>query len=429
MGRTARFVGSCAVAIAGSCGGRTALVTPPPADNVPDELGNDGGAKAGSVAVGRPSDGGAPEPLPPPVTAECLTVDIQARPDCLSNDGRWFVYSTLDTDQVFLLDRSTGTTSVVSRGLVSVDRPSISADGERVLFGAGRADRSSAFVWDRVTQGMLATFLVGDAVHGALSSDGRFLAFFTRDESFTSPPPYAQGGSVVVDLSTNERWQASVNDRGEAGSELSVSWDVTDDGQRVVFDSRAPNLVAGKPKDRWDVYLYDHATRHTELAATSMSGGYPDDFTVNVRISGDGRTIAFDSPATDIVSNDSPNTFDVFVRDMTTNAVSSITLGRTDAGINPLVDISRDGRFVLVAGYLDDFTTDDENGEMDAFVYDRAFGRFELVTRARDGSPLRGGGAPFALSGDGRVVAFLTQSPELVGDAGEPMICFSVRVP
>jgi hypothetical protein len=62
---------------------------------------------------------------------------------------------------------------------------------------------------------------------------------------------------------------------------------------------------------------------------------------------------------------------------------------------------------------------------MTAFFIDD--GKMPLYGLARDGSPLQRGGEPIALSGDGRVVAFRTSSPELAGDGGDTVTCFSVR--
>jgi Tol biopolymer transport system component len=365
--------------------------------------------------------------LPPPVTAECLAGNIRVSAESLSSDGRFFAYA--EDEDIFLYDRSERSKIQLSRLLSDVDPPTISGDGNRVLFGAGSAKDSHAFVWDRVTSGMLATFPVGDLVRGELSRDGRFVTLDTRDASFTDPPPFNQGGVVVVDLSTNERWQASVNDRGEPATEGGSSLDISDDGQRVVFRSVATNLVSGKPGHRWDVYLYDHASRKTVLAVTSTNGGYPDDYTMSARISGDGRTLVFASAASDIVPGDVPKTFDIFIRDVTTGATTSFPLGHPIEPIDYLVNLSTDGRFILFRGDSDDYVSSDQNGAPDGFVYDRALGQFDLVTRAGDGSPLAKGGFPLSLSGDGRVVAFRTYSPELTGDGGTYVTCLSVRGP
>lgn len=385
----------------------------------------DAGGAAGATGAGAMDTGRPPEPLPTPVTAECLTGSVRTTAESLSYDGRWFVYT--DDVEVVLLDRQTGIEKSVSRSLTELDPPAVSGDGNRVLFGAGAGNQSIAYVWDRVTDGVLASFIVGDLVTGTLSYDGRFLAFYTRDAAFSDPPPYFQGGAMVVDLSNSDRWQASVNDAGEAGTDYSFASDISDDGQRVVFRSVAMNLVPGKPKRRWDVYLYDRATRTTVLAARSMTDGYADAYTYAVEISGDGRTVAFASQADDIVPGDSPDTWDVFTWDIAANAVSSPTLGHPTGAAVGLSGLSTDGRFVLFRGDADEFVETDGNGQPDAFVYDRALDRFEIVTRARDGSTLRDGGEPLALSEDGRVVAFRTKSSELAGDGGRAVTCFSVR--
>lgn len=363
----------------------------------------------------------------PPGTAECLTGDVLATRESLSFDGRWFAF--LQDGQAILLDRSTGTRAVLSRNLSDVGPPFISGDGNRVLFGAGGGTDIHAFVWDRTTNGMLATFFVGDGVFGALSHDGRFLTIHSRDPSFAESPLNPLGAAVVVDLSTNERWQASVNDGGEAANDYTRSSDLSDDGQRVVFWSAATNLVPGKHEYRFDLYLHDHATGNTVLAAPSMKGGYADSTTVNSVISGDGRLVAFESQASDLVPGDHAGTPDVFTWDIAENTVTSFTLGDSNEFPSFLRNVSRDGRLVLFTTDAGTYVADDRNDSKDAFVYDRARDRFELVTLARNGSPLEKGGSPIAMSGDGRVVAFETASPELAGDGGNSVKCFFVREP
>lgn len=369
--------------------------------------------------------GRRPDPLPPLRTAECLTGEVRTTDEGLSYDGRWFVYS--DDVHVVLVDRHTGATSVVSRELTDVELPAISGDGNRILFGAGVGNETTAYVWDRVTQGVFASFLVGDGVLGVLSYDGRFLGFYTRDATFSDPPPDSGGGAMVVDLSDNERWQASVNDLGEAGSDYSYTSDISDDGERVVFRSVAMNLIPGKPNRRWDVYLYDRATRKVSLLAHTAAGGYPDAYTYDARISGDGRTVAFVTQAADVLVGDTPNTNDLFIGDLATGVVTSPTLWNKEERTIVLENLSTDGRLVLFRDDTDEFVPEDANGNPDGFVFDRAFDHFDLVTRARNGAPLERGGVPVAFSGNGHVVAFRTQSPELSGDGGGFVTCFSVR--
>jgi hypothetical protein len=384
-----------------------------------------GNASAGgTVGAGGTIDAGYP-PLSPAVTVECLTGTVETTSAGLSYDGRYFAYKA--DASILLLDRQTGEKKSLSRSLTDLTPPAISGIGNRVLFGASPGNSATAYVWDRITDGMFASFPVGDLVVGVLSYDGRYLATYSTDSSFSDPPPYFQGGSVVVDLETNVRWQASVNDSGAAGNDYSFSSGISDNGQRVVFRSVASNLVAGKPGHRWDAYLYDRATEKTLLASHAMNGGYPASYTYAVVISGDGRVVAFMSQADDIVSGDSPGTWDLFLWDIASNVVTSPTVSRSLGDPTKLVNISTDARFFLFGASADALVPVDTNAKPDAFVYDAGLDRFDLVTVATDSSPLRDGGWPLAFSGDGHVVAFRTQSPELAGDGGGVVTCFSVR--
>jgi hypothetical protein len=160
-----------------------------------------------------------------------------------------------------------------------------------------------------------------------------------------------------------------------------------------------------------------------------MNGGYPDDYTQIARLSGDGRTIAFQSQAADVVEGDTQKTTDIFFRDIASVPVGSFTQGRAGGAPLELVNLSADGRFILFGADADGYSSEDRNGSPDGFVYDKALGRITVVTVGRDGSSLEAGGKPLALSGDGRAVAFKTTSPELAGDAGGMVTCFSVREP
>jgi Tol biopolymer transport system component len=421
MWRSARFI-PLAIAVAASCGGRAALDVPHPPDAAVPTLGT-----GGLTGNGAGRDGGQPAPPTAFVTAECLAGDVYASRKSLSYDGRWFAFK--ENDQAILLDRSTGTRTVLSRDLSVLDLPVASGDGNRVVFGAAVGTDNHAFVWDRTTDGMLATFFVGDDVEGVLSHDGRFLAFHSLDASFVEPPLNSRGGSVVVDLSTNERWQVSVNDSGEPANDRSRSSDISDDGRRVVLRSYAMNLVSNKPERRFDVYLHDRSTRKTVLATAAMYGGYANRSTSDALISGDGRIVVFESDASNIVLEDRDRTDDVFVWDIEEDTVISFTLGHSNELPIALAGVSSDGRFVLIGTKADSYVAEDRNNAPDAFVYDRLLGRFESATRNRDGSTLEKGGGPIALSGDGRVVAFQTHSPEFLGDAGNFVTCFAVREP
>ena len=101
--------------------------------------------------------------------------------------------------------------------------------------------------------------------------------------------------------------------------------DISGDGRFVVFTSRAP-LVPGDTvplHDRSrghagncaDVYLRDRQTNQTIRLSEAPGGGSADGPSGHPRISSDGRWVAFDSAATNLVAGDTNGVTDVFLLD------------------------------------------------------------------------------------------------------------------
>ncbi|MCC6235373.1 MAG: S8 family serine peptidase, partial [Verrucomicrobiales bacterium] len=135
-------------------------------------------------------------------------------------------------------------------------------------------------------------------------------------------------------------------------------------------------------------------------------------------VSADGRWVAFDSFATNLVTGDREGYRDVFLVDRVEHTL--VRISQTTAGVggrgdsyNPV--ISADGRVVVFVSEAQDLTVGDANGAPDIYVWDRETRRLELVSVRQDG---RGAGnaesdSP-ALSADGTQVAFASEASDLV---------------
>ncbi len=86
------------------------------------------------------------------------------------------------------------------------------------------------------------------------------------------------------------------------------------DGQVVAFDALAP-LDPADSNDRSDVYLFDRATQALTLVSRGLSGASGRSGSHCARISGDGQRVVFESDASDLVEGDTPGTPDVFLFD------------------------------------------------------------------------------------------------------------------
>lgn len=158
--------------------------------------------------------------------------------------------------------------------------------------------------------------------------------------------------------------------------------------------------------------------RVTEPVSVNSEGEEADGDSLGYAVSAHGRFVAFSSAAANLVSHDTNGDWDVFVRDRlndTTERVSVSTSGSQGGGESQVADISANGRYVLFDSTAPNLVTGDTNGERDVFVRDRFRGttvRVSVSTGRGQGSRASYGGS---ISDDGRVVAFVSSAPELVG--------------
>ncbi|GIF13408.1 TolB family protein [Actinoplanes teichomyceticus] len=74
------------------------------------------------------------------------------------------------------------------------------------------------------------------------------------------------------------------------------------------------------------------------------------------------------------------------------------------------------GRFVVFESQASNLASDDDNGQYDVFLVDRATGSLELISRGADGRPLPGSSGGSQISADGRFVTYYSWT----GTSAEP---------
>jgi subtilisin-like proprotein convertase family protein/Tol biopolymer transport system component len=321
---------------------------------------------------------------------------------------------------VFVHDRHTGVTERVSvdsnggEAAAFSGAPSLSADGRLVAFhsdsrldltdpGSGSRD---VFVHDRYLR---QTRLMAKAPAGrrepSLGDDGAAVAVLSNDDNpavFVHEPP-----------KPSERL-------GRRAAQVSLSGD----GKVIAFDSDAADLVAGDTNGSSDVFVVERATAATVRVSVSSTGAQANGPSRYPSISRDGKVVVFESNATNLVAGDTNGTTDVFVRDRRTGRTERVSVATDGAqGNGPSVlsrfttrAVSDDGRFVAFESLASNLVPDDTNGAADLFVHDRLTGVTERVSVSSAGSQgnQRGSGFPFAISGDGLTVAFESDANNLV---------------
>ena len=120
----------------------------------------------------------------------------------------------------------------------------------------------------------------------------------------------------------------SVSSAGEEGNYGSGGATVSADGRFVAFDSAASNLVPGDTNGNTDVFVHDTQTGVVERVSMAWNGNEARDDSRCPSISADGRMVAFLSQAWNMFpggANLGTPRDEVFVRDRQTGVTTRLT--------------------------------------------------------------------------------------------------------
>jgi len=240
----------------------------------------------------------------------------------------------------------------------------------------------------------------------------------------------------VHDRYTDTTERVSIDSSGGEGNGYSGAWGATisiDDGRYVAFGSDATNLVPNDTNAQDDIFVHDREDDTTERVSMAYDGSQANGSNWwGPAISGDGRYVAFASSATNLVPNDTNGTDDIFVRDRqddTTERVNMAYDGSQSNGYSGFlgIAISADGRYVAFDSYATNLVPDDTNGVPDLFLRDRDNDTTERVSVADDGSQANGWSDVEAISRDGLHVAFASAATNLISDDSNAMTDIFIR--
>lgn len=398
----------------------------------------------------------------------------------ISADGRFVAFYTEGDNLVandtntysdtFLHDTQTGTTTRVSvpnladQGTLgtqandhSDSTPAISADGRYVTFYSDATNLvsndtngdSDIFLHDTLTKTTTLISVNSSGVQGngyssepvTISADGRYVTFVSTATNLVTDDLNAKQDIFLRDTQNHTTVRVSVPnlaDQGTLGTEGDgASWptSMSADGRFVAFASNATNLVTGDTNALQDIFVHDTQTGSTTRVSvpnladqgtlgTQATGGIST-LSSNPSISADGRYIAFESNAANLVVGDTNNRYDVFVHDTQTGATTRVSVPNlTDQGVlgsegdsssfTMSLAISSNGRYVAFDSDASNLVTGDTNGVGDIFVHDRQTGVTIRVNVDNTGTETDGNSHSAFISADGRYVAFISDATNLV---------------
>ena len=277
---------------------------------------------------------------------------------------------------VFVRDLTAGTTRRVTntrkgvQGKMDAGQASISANGDFVIFRESYGSSCGSYgvyvknrlsgrlrLISRTSNGAPMCLFntpcgrTGRVSGGRISDDGQIATFQRLDKSSdcTAAPV-----AFLRDRATG---------RTRALGGFSREQDLSPSGRYVVFA-----LVL--PFQGQDLFLRDRLTKTT----TQMTGSTtkpPSGFSSHARISDDGALVTFQSTASNLVSGDTNKRTDVFLHDVlgaTTTRLSVTPVGNQLGRMSNRPSISADGRFVAFDSSAGNIVTGDANQHRDVFL-------------------------------------------------------------
>ena len=218
--------------------------------------------------------------------------------------------------------------------------PSFSPDGHKVVFDfdpyspiPGDANGAIDVYVKNLDTGALtlvstsSTGLLGngDSEGGSFSPDGRYVYFTSIANNLVPGDTNGRWDIFRKDLVSGELVRVSVAPDGseltggtgiDGHIEVSGSWlvsgDISSDGHYLLFASDATNLVAADTNGAFDLFVKDLWTGDVALASANAAGQPADGFNFLGSMSADGRYIAFESLATNLVPGDTNGMSDFF---------------------------------------------------------------------------------------------------------------------
>jgi WD40-like Beta Propeller Repeat len=252
----------------------------------------------------------------------------------------------------------------------------------------------------------------------SISGNQQYVVFTSASTNWT-PSTNTNGAGQIFLKNRNSGAITLVSaSGGVAGNAGSYNASVSDTDV-VAFATDATNLAPGATGPYSAIIASSGGGNSRVDIALS---GQPNGASSQPQISGDGSTVVFQSDASNLVSGDTNGFTDVFVRDLSSNTVTLVSLaagGIQANGPSYGASISYDGRYVAFTSDASNLQYNDGNGVSDVFLYDRTLGYVRPVsfsTTGQGGSVGNGASDLAQVSGDGQHVSFRSYS---VWDSGD----------
>lgn len=316
----------------------------------------------------------------------------------LSPDDRYVAYSSTGEyryQQIFLADRRSGNVELISQG-----------NGDRGE-GSGR----------------------GPSRNPSISENGRFIAFRSQAPNLIPNVPNNRDGPssriFLHDRQTHEN-----QDLSEGFWCRTNNPSLSSDGEWVAFDGCNPEVATRENFGSKEIYLFNRQTGSRQRITNGIDGELPNEDSYSPAIDGNGNSVVFQSSASNLVREDTNGHRDIFLFNRENGnrengeiqRISEGLEGQEANGDSARPSISADGRWVAFESRASNLEEGDTNDRSDIFLHDTETGNTERVSLNSDGSQREKGSYDAMITPDGRFVLYTTQIR-----TGYPLIYFYDR--
>ena len=266
-------------------------------------------------------------------------------------------------------------TAFASRLLLSIFALSATLTGPAAPARAGITELISVDAHGAVSD-------LGRSYAAGMSADGRYVAFYSTSESLVPGDTNRAADLFLRDLRSGTLRRVSLGRGGRQANARSTAGAISADGRFLAFVSDADNLVAGDTNGASDIFLRDLRTgtvRRLSASAGGVQGEFPSDAPT---ITPDGRFVAFLSLAGNLVPRDRNGDVDIFVRDLVRGTIERVSVAKDggDADSSSLdPSMSADGRYVVFTSTAGNLVSLPDNFQTNVFIRDRRSKRTERL--------------------------------------------------
>ena len=249
------------------------------------------------------------------------------------------------------------------------------------------------YTYDLVTRssndGSFSTFYESfdPATGGYAGEEGRYITYVSSAVGFAG----STGKHRQIfwrDRNTGTTRLISAAPNGDEGNGDSYLPAISGDGKSVAFESYSSNLVPTDKNGLRDIFIWHSASNKIETVSIGENGMEANAESFEPAVSGDGNLVAFTSTASNISATEKGvSNNNVFLRDLQKNITIMISVDpftqKGGGGSKP--SISYEGNRIAFYSHTSTLVSNDNNGIWDIFLWGKNISKLKRVSLTADG--------------------------------------------